>query len=463
MRASAWLLGVLVSVTACTPTRSSEPSPSAAATALADSEIALPPSAAPSAAASAPPTAAVASGAAPVSAGAVAGAGVLFVQGADDSIYRYDSATGVLQRVWRASTFDVEIADGVYAIGRHGGVELLRWDGTTAPVPCGTGYAADPAANGACASAGVDGVFMKLPTDAQPRQVLPADWGASSVALGPTGDRLLLVRTIRQRPGPGMDPGLAALWVMERDGTLRQLYRPAEQGVLSTPVWSSDGRMALLREITTTSNSMAADGFGIRTLLVDVASGSVKSLGSVMGGYAWSADGRLAFVRGEGRLSWDDRHLIVRDQAGTEHEIAPSGRVPRVAILPAWGPAGDRLAWISGPKTSDFGGDSYIEGKGAGRRVAVIQDGGLQREVACGDGRVTEGVRWSADGSRLLLLCRVPGHDPRPLELWLHRVADGTSAPLVRGLLSNSWAGGFGYYGQQPPITSVAAWSLAVR
>lgn len=90
----------------------------------------------------------------------------------------------------------------------------------------------------------------------------------------------------------------------------------------------------------------------------------------------------------------------------------------------------------------------------------MIDEGGQQREIGCGGGRVVEGVRWSATGNELLLLCRKPGQDARPLELWLHRFSDGTTVPLVTNLVGPGPATGFGYYGAQPHITALAAWSL---
>ncbi len=91
---------------------------------------------------------------APLSAGAVPDAGVLFVWGGDDGIYRYDGATGALTRVWSASTLEREMAYGAYLLGRHGGITLLRWDGTTKDI-CGGGGWAAVSTRGSCAWRGV--------------------------------------------------------------------------------------------------------------------------------------------------------------------------------------------------------------------------------------------------------------------------------------------------------------------
>src|SRR5437870_4965257 len=236
----------------------------------------------------APPTAAVASStppragppAAPRSAGAVPDAGVLYVLDIANGIYRYDGATGRLELVWRDSSFDRSTREGTYVTGRHGGLTLLRWDGTTADVSCGTGYG-DIALNGACVSYGTDGVFVRLPGEQSPRLVLPADWGAGAAAWNPQGDRLLLMRAVRPRPGPGLDPGQSALWLLENNGRLRELYRPAPQGVLTRLRWSPDGRSALVWQVDTTSSSIAADLGGISALLVDPDRSGVTNLGMV--------------------------------------------------------------------------------------------------------------------------------------------------------------------------------------
>jgi hypothetical protein len=398
----------------------------------------------------------------PQSAGTVPDAGILYLLGADDAVYRYDGATGHLDVTWGGATLDRVVGAGPYVAGRQGGLTLLRWDGTTEEVACGSGRG-DRSPSGACVSSGPDGVFIQVPGASVPRLELPPDWGAGSAQWSPTADRLLLIRTIRPRPGPGMDPGQSALWVRESDGRLRELYRPRGQGVLANLRWSPDGKSALVWRIGTTSNSLAADGVETAALLVDIDTANVTDLGVVMStAPQWGPDGRLAFIRGAGRMTWEHRELVVRGVDGRERVIAPSD-ASRVALLPAWDPAGGRLAWVSGPSAPGSGnGDGYVDGFGAGQRVAVIDNDTSENEVRCGEGRVVEGVRWSTDGTALLLLCRKPGGDARPLELWLYRFRDGSSTPLVRGLVGvPSAAGGFGFYGAQPSLFSIVAWSRA--
>jgi len=410
-----------------------------------------------------PPAPSPTPGAGPVSASVVPDAGVLFLIGADDAIYRYDGASGRLDPVWRASTFDRSSDEGAYVVGRHGGLTLLRWDGTTRDVGCGSGFGS-VSATGGCLSYGTDGVSVRLAGESTARLVLPADWGAGGAVWSPDGTRLLILRSIRARPGPGLDPGQTALWLLERDGRLRELYRPTPQGILRAPRWSPDGGSALVLRIGTTSNSFAADGAETATLLVDIGTGRVSDLGVVLnsGWAVWGPGGSLAYVRGGGRMTWENKTLIVRSPEGRERVRNVSGE--RVALAPDWDPAHGRLGWVSGPAAPGSGnGDGYIDGLGGGARVAVVADDVRSTEVRCGEGRVVEGLRFSKDGDALLLLCRKPGRDPLPLELWLYRMADGTSAPLVRGIASDRLAGGFGFYGMQPNLVAITAWSRAAR
>lgn len=383
------------------------------------------------ASASATPTAR----AAPASAGAVPDAGVLLVRGADGGIHRYDGRTGALERVAEQGTLLGETGEGAQVAAPGSASGLLRWDGATASV-----------------------------RDQPSPPAVPAEWRVSGVAASPDGRRVLFIRTIEPRPGPGMDPGLSALYLQEPDARVRELYRPPRRGVLHSVVWSPDGTKALVTQVETTSNSFAADGVGVSTILIDLSRGTTRTLGTVMNGTwtTWAPDGRLAFVRGGGRGTWWDKALVVMEPDGTERTVRGAEGRTRVGIAPAWGPGGE-LGWVSGPAENTLSGVEYVAGRGVGARVAMIEVAAERREVGCADGRVVEGLRWSGDGAALLLLCRVPGSDPLPLELWLYRLADGSSQPLVRRLLSRRDAGGFGYYGMQPPITSVAAWSLGYR
>jgi len=170
----------------------------------------------------------------------------------------------------------------------------------------------------------------------------------------------------------------------------------------------------------------------------------------------WSADGRLVFVRGGGRETWHNKQVAVLDPSGGQHAI--SGDLGRrgatVALAPVW-QAGGGLGWIEGPATDSEASPDYFRGIGpSARRVAVISP---DTRIACPD-LVTEAVRVSADGRSALLLCRVPAIEHHALQLW-YAPLGGTPRPLVTGLGDL----GFGFYGMQPSLLGITAWSLADR
>jgi hypothetical protein len=245
-----------------------------------------------------------------MSSGAVAEAGVLYVWGADDGIYRYDGATGALARVWGASTLAGETAYGPYVLGRHGGIALLRWDGATEPT-CPSGSFAAISIRGTCAFTGGGGdaaVYVDRGI-AGVQMLLPADWGAGSYAWSPDGLELVIVRSERRAdPVPALEPlWRNTLWHLDRNGALTKIFDSRNaMSFLYGLKWSFDGRVALW-ESTTTSNSMAADGAGTTLHVVDVHTRASLDLGTTLGSRAWaqwSVDGRLAFVSGGGRETW---------------------------------------------------------------------------------------------------------------------------------------------------------------
>jgi len=69
-------------------------------------------------------------------------------------------------------------------------------------------------------------------------------------------------------------------------------------------------------------------------------------------------------------------------------------------------------------------------------------------------------VRWSGDGTALLLLCRRLSGRLGAFELWLHRLGTpgGASAPIIRGI---TW-GGVDAEGFAPDLFFNTAWSRAV-
>jgi len=393
------------------------------------------------------------------SAGAAPDAGVLFINGPDNRIYRYDGATGTLSVVGAASSFAIERTDGVLTIGTHGSADLLRWDGTTQQSICGDGSVIAVASTGACAYSG-DGadpsVYVRLPGETARRPLLPGDWRAGGVVWDPSGTRIALTRSLG---GSDLATRLHdALWVIDADGTPRELYRPPGDFAFVYGLgWSPDGRFITALQQPEPSASIAMDG--LELLLVEVATARVTSLGKVVHAwYRWSADGRLAFVSGAGRETWTGKQLMLRERDGAIVPVSPTGRV---GLAPAWAPVGGQLAWIDAPEGDAYTDRAYINGVGPGSRRGSVSPGSGIGWIDCGD-RVVEGVRWSAD-DQLLLLCRRVGDVSRPLELWLRRFGrtGPELVPLVTGL-GDDVLRGFGVYGAHPSLFGLVAWSQAV-
>ncbi|HEV2249379.1 MAG TPA: hypothetical protein VGT60_02600, partial [Candidatus Limnocylindria bacterium] len=377
----------------------------------------------------------------------------------DDGIYRYDGATGGLAQVWRASTVARESADGPYVRGREGGTALLRWDGTTQQA-CGGGKWSDFSARGVCAFAG-SGADTAVYTsgagqDGAPdgRKILPADWAAGTFAWDGTGRDLAIVRG-EARPEPVRQH--STLWVLDvRQGRLEKVFDSASPTSYLTGLsWS--GRRISFIEIDSTSASAGADGVNIHLWVLDVDTGRRIDLGHVIYPPRWSPDGRLAFVRGGDRFTWTHKELAVLDRDWSVSVVAGGGST--IALAPAWEPVdhGSRLAWVEAPDTSECC-LRYVAGLGpSAQRVAVLDTGAGRVTMRC-PGMVTEGVRRSADGRSVLLLCRVPGVEYHALQVWFAPVGAAPRA-LVTGLGDLA----FGYYGKQPSLLDMTAWSLADR
>jgi hypothetical protein len=422
-------------------------------------EVALPTPAGSPVAATPSPTASPAAGV-PASAGAVPDAGVLYVWGADDGIYRYDGATGAVARVSGASTLAGESPAGPYVLGRHGGMSLLKWDGT-AEIACpSSGYAAISSRGGCAYSDGPGAVHID--DGSGPRLLLPASWSASGFVWSPDGAELVIVRH-ESRPEPVR--GHQTLWHLDRRGQLSKIFDSSSATSFLYGITWSNGRRLSFLEQDSTSASAGADGANIRLRVIDVDTRYTVDLGHLIQGRAWvrwSADGQLAFVRGGDRYTWTHKELAVLDRDWNVRVVAGGGDT--IALAPAWQPVGPaglarlaRLAWIAAPDTDECC-QRYVAGVGpSADRVAVLETASGTLRLTC-PGQVTEGVRWAADGSAVLLLCRASGVERRALSIW-YAPLGGVPRALVTGLGDL----GFGFYGAQPSLFTLVAWSLGDR
>ncbi len=402
---------------------------------------------------------------APVAEYAAPEAGVLFLQGADDWIYRYDGPTGDLRRITRHARIALTTRDGAYAEGLEGGLVLLRWDGTIETIDCGPGRFQTITATGACLSHDESRrVWVRLPGEPIARLLLPADWGADYVELSPDARR---VAVLRSTPGATFDARLHnALWMIEPDGTPRRLYEPAgSTAFVFSLAWSPDGQWLTVWEQPTVSASWTADGD--RLLLVDTTNGAITDLGTTLVNQRlqWSADGRLAYVRGGDRQTWLDKQLVVRAPDGT---VRVRTDATHVGLAPAWMTRPDGalgLLWVEAEVGNGNGG-VYVFGTGPGARYGMVSDD-LQSARRLPFPRIVEGLRPSADSRVALVLVRRPTAPPLrdeygALELWLTKPPGGGIATQVR-LVSGLGGLAFGFYGSQPSLFDLVAWSLDPR
>ncbi len=491
------LVAVALLVTACSlpvPSASSAPEPSAAAASPSASPTNA--SATPAPTASATPSPSGVALAVPVSAGAVPDAGTLYFsdygppegpQGllASRALYRYDGATGAVTRmpdgplsglaVVMSTGIAFETAAGVYLRGIQGRWDLLHWDGTRAGddeftacqaskghfaswctvTPKGIGLGYGTHVGPPCGAP----AFIRFPGETAGRP-LPADLCIGSAWVNDGGSVVVASGFVRTGSAASGCPGdqfeidgtchRRTMWVVPTGGTPRTLVTPALPGVNGVVAISPDGRSA------------AAQHFG-SLFLVDLASGAAVHLGAGWSGVSWSADGRLVFVRGSGRESWSSRTVVVATADGKTTEVLgykPTTTMP-IGLAPVWDPAGGRLAWVASPTsatasaTYEASTREHLSGTGVGdRRVLVGGATGDPTEYRCGEG-VAEGVRWSPDGSALLLLCRRPGTRVNAYELWMQKLDGSRSVPLVRGLT----LGGVDPYGVAPSLLDNTAWS----
>ena len=438
----------------------------------------------------------------PVSAGAVPDAGILFFSDYGGTTvmpaaYRYDGASGTLTKVGQPGSISGgvahETAGGIYVQGPNGRWDLLRWDGSRASDQEFTACQQEPGLFASWCSVSATGVgvgygshvgpgpgpftgpwcppaFIRLPGTARSTG-FPPDLCVQWAMVSGDGTQVLIGDLARDA-SPGVlvgdrcQPGYVTfdgtscyrrrLWTMPVGDPPRQLRLSPDLPEFFAASISPDGRSA---------TGVQQSGY----FLVDLQTGRTTVLGPVrQAAPRWSPTGGLAFVRGAAEESWIDRTVVIVAADGSTRDVRGPQRdgtnaLP-IGLAPAWDPAGRRLAWIASPATpvarANDAAQDYLAGNGAGdRRVLVSDLSSDPIEIRCGDG-VAEGVRWSHDGTALLLLCRRPGARVDAFELWLHPLGTpgAAPAPIVRGI---TW-GGVDAHGFAPDLFTHTAWSRAV-
>jgi len=401
----------------------------------------------------------------PVTAGAAVEAGVLFVRGSDDWIYRYDGATGQLSPAIRHSTIQRSTSVGAYAEGLEGGLQLLRWNGTIEAVDCGPGRFQLVGPRDACLSytdtRSSRSVWIRLSGEA-PRPFLSGDWGAGEMTWSPDARNVAVLRS-------SGDQSLRtrlhnALWMVAVGGASRLIYEPpSAEAFLFGLGWSPDGRWLTVWEQPIVSNSLGADGDHL--LLIDATSGTASDLGVTLANrrwLQWSSDGRLAYVKGGGRETWREKELVVLAPGGAGIPVTDRGHV---GLAPAWEPpptGSPALFWVEA-EVGDGNGGVYVAGTGPGARYGVEKRAGTAPQ-RLPIGQIVEGLRPSDDGRVTLTLIRRPTQPPvhdeqGALELWLTNPSTAAQVRLISGLGDLA----FGFYGSQPSLFDLVAWSRDPR
>jgi TolB protein len=211
-----------------------------------------------------------------------------------------------------------------------------------------------------------------------------------------------------------------ALWLMDADGSNRQLLDRSPQGFAYAPTWSPDGtEVAFIRSIgevngifvinleTTAERQISPDGVapewspdGSRLAyvapdglaLMNPNGTDVTSLGVRGDCPTWSPDGEeIAYCSLQGELPEED-DLYVMSADGSERRQLTDD--PGIEDPVAWSPDGERIAFFSRRTT---GGDTYLIDADGGEAVQLTSEPGAQVANA-----------WLPDG-RLVVASFPPG------------------------------------------------------
>ena len=143
----------------------------------------------------------------------------------------------------------------------------------------------------------------------------------------PDGSRIAWVRASRE------------LWVMDADGTDKQLLHQAEEGAdVADPSWAPTGER-LVFQADRTLWVIDQDGSDVRPLIEP---DSMSALWP-----DWSPDGR--WIVFSGNVASEQEIWLVRPDGSQRHVLR---HVPSANAWPAWSPDGERIAFIRGPDNS---------------------------------------------------------------------------------------------------------------
>ncbi len=224
---------------------------------------------------------------------------------------------------------------------------------------------------------------------------------------------------------PTVPVGSLGLFVMNADGSERKrIARGTEPGEhLLGPSWSPDGRqIAFTRFVFGFRGNGTVFASTPQIELIDAGGGNPKRLGKANGfNPVWSFDGTRLLFEGSGEEEGASGLCVIDRDGSNRRQLVKPPAEGTLSISGAWSPDGRSLAYAV---ASENGG------------LYLAKADGLQpRRLVGGPRDIVFGVRWSADGNRLLFtrwLRPEPAQDDPDMRRAASKVA-ANDAPNVDG------------------------------
>ena len=219
-----------------------------------------------------------------------------------------------------------------------------------------------------------------------------------------------------------------ALWLMDANGSNRELLDRSPQGFAHAPAWAPDGsEVAFVRSI--------GDVNGI--FVIDLESTQERQISPDGVAPEWSPDGsRLAYVAPDG--------LALMNPDGTD--VTPLGVR---GDCPVWSPDGQEVAYCSVEGESSQEDDLYVMSADGSERRQLTDDPGIEDPVA-----------WSPDGQQIAFFSRrTTGGDTYLVDVDGRNVVQLTGEPGAQ--VAGAWLpDGRIVLASYPPGAELADWYL---